>query len=68
MRFVIVLAMVLLLAVAALPAAADTGGSPNANAEYGQHHAEHARNGELGGEMNPGMHQGKSNWDPNHPH
>jgi hypothetical protein len=28
--------------------------------EFGQHHADHARAGELGGEHNPGNHQGYS--------
>jgi hypothetical protein len=28
--------------------------------EFGQHHAEHAQAGELGGDHNPGHHQGYS--------
>ena len=62
----LVLVIVAVVAMTALPAAADQGGSPNDDAEFGQHHAEHARNGDLGKEMNPGMHQGNSNWDPDH--
>jgi hypothetical protein len=69
MRLMVLLGvMVLLLSCVAPPAAADPGGSPNANADYGQHHADHARDGHLGGDMNPGMHEGKSGWDPSHSH
>ena len=68
MRLVVLLAMVLLVGLVTLPVYADPGGSPNANADYGQHHADHARDGHLGGDMNPGMHEGKSGWDPNHSH
>ena len=69
MRLVGFLAMMLLvLGLVASPASADPGGSPNANADYGQHHADHARDGHLGGDMNPGMHEGKSGWDPTHSH
>lgn len=69
MRMITLLFTVLLaLAWTAGPARADSGGSPNANADYGQHVAEHAREAHLGKDMNPGMHQGKSGWEPGHAH
>ena len=36
----------------------------NSGYEFGQHHAEHARAGHLGGEHNPGNHQGYSGCVP----
>ena len=32
----------------------------NSGRDFGQHHAEHARAGHLGGQHNPGNHQGYS--------
>lgn len=55
-----VLVAVLMLALAA-PALAVTGAG-GAGQVFGQMHAEHARDGVLGQEMNPGNHQGFSGW------
>jgi len=35
---------------------------------FGQHHAEHARAGELGKDHNPGIHQGFSGFLEHHEH
>lgn len=65
--FAILLAAAVVL-VAAWPGAADSGGEPNENAEYGQHVREHVQEmGGFTGEMNPGVHhQGKSGWEEHH--
>jgi hypothetical protein len=56
---VLVLAAVIALAVAA-PAFAT--GADGAGRDFGQHHAEMAQMGGIGGTMNPGMHRGFSGW------
>lgn len=65
--FAIILTAAVILA-AAWPGAADSGGEPNENAEYGQHVREHVQEmGGFTGEMNPGVHhQGKSGWEEHH--
>lgn len=58
-----VLAVVVLLAAivaTGVPAFADTGGDPNAAANFGQCVMMHAMDPGFSGEMNPGMHQGNS--------
>lgn len=57
--FALAAVMVLALAVPAFATGADKAGY-----EYGQHHAEHAREmGGFNGTMNPGvMHRGFSGW------
>lgn len=63
---VVALALVLLMAFAA-PAFA-VNGSGGAGMEFGLHHAEHAQEGHLGADMNPGMHQGFAGYDEHHHH
>lgn len=61
MIMAVALALVLVLALAA-PAFA-VSGADGAGEGFGQMHAEHAREGMLDGEMNPGvMHRGFSGW------
>lgn len=60
-RFTFALALVLALAFAS-PALATTG-ADGAGREFGQHHADHAREMGFSGEMNPGVkHTGFSGW------
>jgi hypothetical protein len=62
------LAITVLAAAALLvaPSAAFAAtGANGAGAAFGQHHAAMAQNGELGADMNPGMHQGFAGW-PGH--
>lgn len=61
MTLAVALAVVLVLVVAS-PAFAVSGADGQGRL-FGQIHAEHARMGMLGGEMNPGvMHRGFSGW------
>ncbi len=59
----VVLSLLLLFALVA-PALAHEGEVHECHwasgLEFGQHHADHAQAGELGGEHNPGNHQGYS--------
>lgn len=48
--------------LAATPAQA----APATSASYGQHVAACAQTMGFSGTHNPGMHQGKSGWDPSH--
>jgi hypothetical protein len=60
-RSILAIAAGLLLAVvAALPAAATEAEMCASGRDFGAMHAEHARAGMLGQEMNPGIHQGFS--------
>lgn len=56
------------LAAAALlvvPAGAlATSASAGVGETFGQHHATMAQDGQLGADMNPGMHDGFSGWTP----
>jgi hypothetical protein len=56
----IIAAAGLLLVPSAALAANASGGAGQA---FGQHHATMAQNGELGADMNPGMHRGFSGWE-----
>lgn len=38
----------------------------SANADYGQHVRHCAQEHGFNGDHNPGLHQGKSGWDPTH--
>lgn len=60
-RIAFVMTTAALLVLMASPALA-LPGNDGAGRAFGMHHAEHARAGELGGEMNPGMHRGFSGW------
>lgn len=57
-KSIVMFALTIVLTMAAAsPALAATG------ADFGAHHAEHARDmGGFSAEMNPGMHQGFSGW------
>lgn len=60
-KFALVAAMAALALSVAAPAFAV--GSDGAGREFGQHHASHARDdGGFTGDMNPGKHQGFSNF------
>lgn len=62
-RMITLLVVLVLLLALASPAFAATGAN-GAGRDFGQHHAEHAREmGGFSGEMNPGvMHRGFSGW------
>jgi hypothetical protein len=55
---IVAAAGLLLVPAGALAANASNG----AGVEFGQHHAEMAQRGELGADMDPGMHRGFSGW------
>ncbi len=57
---VVVLALTLLLAAPAFA----VDGSSGSGESFGQHHATMGQSQELGGGMNPGMHDGFSGWTP----
>ena len=62
-RIVLALALALVLVfVFAGTALAQTPANDGLGRSFGQHHAECARAGMLGQDMNPGMHQGLSGW------
>lgn len=67
-RTLVVLALALVLVLALASPALAVNGSGGAGLEFGQHHAEHARAGHLGAEMNPGVHQGFSGFEEHHEH
>jgi hypothetical protein len=52
-----------------VPSIASAGpGSDGAGRAFGQHVAQHARDGMLSGEMNPGLHQGFAGFGEHHHH
>lgn len=60
-RFILIALVVIVLSLMAfIPALAQHEDHCDSGQNFGQHHAEMAQAGELGKEMNPGMHQGFS--------
>ncbi len=64
-RLILVAALVVALMVPGIPAVAEDGSQmaschATSGAAFGAHVADMARSGHLGGDMNPGMHQGYS--------
>jgi hypothetical protein len=59
-RIALALIVVLVSLLAVAPAFAEEHPHCESGAVFGQHHAEMAQAGELGADMNPGMHQGYS--------
>lgn len=60
----IIITLVAAFALLLVPAAAlAANGSGGAGQAFGRHHAEMAREGMLGADMNPGMHLGFSGWE-----
>jgi hypothetical protein len=61
---IVLLLAIALVAVLAVPALAATPANDGAGQLFGQHHATMAQAGQLGQDMNPGMHRGFSGWTP----
>jgi hypothetical protein len=61
---IVLLLAIALLAVLAVPALAAAPANGGAGQLFGQHQATMAQSGQLGQDMNPGMHQGISGWTP----
>ena len=61
---IVLLLAIALLAILAVPALATTPANDGAGQLFGQHHATMAQSGQLGQDMNPGVHQGISGWTP----
>jgi hypothetical protein len=58
---ILILALALTLGLGGAALAA-TPANDGAGRAFGQQHAEHAQQGMIGRDMNPGMHQGFSGW------
>ncbi|EWT07752.1 hypothetical protein N864_23600 [Intrasporangium chromatireducens Q5-1] len=65
MRRVLKAAVVLTIAGAGLLVASPAQAA-DANSDFGQHVRACAQTMGFDGTMNPGMHQGRSGWDPSH--
>ena len=58
--------LVSVVSAGALLVVATPAHAANANADYGQHVRHCTQHMGFSGDHNPGMHQGKSGWDPMH--
>ncbi|WP_232547443.1 hypothetical protein [Propioniciclava soli] len=58
--------LVSVVSAGALLLVATPAHAANANADYGQHVRHCTQHMGFSGDHNPGMHQGKSGWDPMH--
>ena len=58
--------LVSVLSAGAMLLVANPAYAASANADYGQHVRHCTQHMGFSGEHNPGMHQGKSGWDPMH--